>query len=83
MALLENLDRQTKMVMDLNGPEGNAYVILGTAHRIARQMHLHDQWPEIEAEMKSGNYKTLVETFDKYFGDVCDLILPDNWSDYQ
>ncbi len=81
MALIKSNPNQ-KPVMDLNGPDGNAFALLGTAHKLARQLRM-DNWPEIEAEMKSGNYRTLVKAFDKHFGSVVDLILPDNWSDYK
>ena len=55
------------VVIDLTGPEGNAYCLMGYAKKFARQLDLDGD--EIIEEMKSGNYENLVATFDKYFGD--------------
>ncbi len=77
MALIDK--PRSRLVIDLEGPEGNAFALLGKAHRMAKEIGL--DWPSIEAEMTSGTYRTLVLAFDKHFGAVCDLILPNNWSD--
>ena len=55
------------IVIDLTGPEGNAYCLMGYANKFARQLDLDAN--QIIEEMKSGNYENLVTTFDKYFGD--------------
>jgi hypothetical protein len=57
--------RQT--VIDLTGPDGNAYYLLGQAGQYARQLGLDSD--QIITEMKSGNYENLVAVFDHYFGD--------------
>lgn len=80
MALIKR-NLKDKPVIDLNGPQGNAYYLLGTARILARGQRI--DFGPIEAEMTAGNYKHLVETFEKHFGDSIDLILPDNWSSYQ
>lgn len=54
-------------VIDLTGPQGNAFVLMGLAGRYARQLGLDGDM--IIAEMKSGNYENLVQVFDRYFGD--------------
>lgn len=56
-----------EMVIDLTGPEGNAFVLMGYASRFAKQLGLDSK--QIIEEMKSGDYDNLVEVFDKYFGD--------------
>jgi hypothetical protein len=53
--------------MDLTGPEGNAFVLIGTAMKLARQFGYDDEM--IKEQMTSGNYEELVQTFDKYFGE--------------
>ena len=53
-------------VIDLTGPDGNAFVLLGKAKSYARRLGLDGS--EIQAEMMEGDYEHLVETFDKYFG---------------
>ena len=54
-------------VVDLTGPEGNAFFLMGRAHRFARDLGLDGD--AIITEMKSGNYENLVQVFDRYFGD--------------
>jgi hypothetical protein len=54
-------------VIDLTGPQGNAFFLLGQAERYARDLGLDGD--QIITEMKSGNYENLVAVFDHYFGD--------------
>jgi hypothetical protein len=54
-------------VIDLTGPQGNAFFLLGQAEQYARQLGLDGD--AIIAEMQSGNYENLVTVFDRYFGD--------------
>ena len=54
-------------VIDLTGPEGNAFFLMGRAHRFAQDLGLDGD--AIITEMKSGNYENLVQVFDRYFGD--------------
>jgi hypothetical protein len=58
---------QTEIVIDLTGPDGNAFALMGYARRLARQIGI-DPKPIIE-EMMSGNYENLLEVFDRNFGD--------------
>ena len=64
----------TREVIDLGGPQGNAYYLLGRAQNLSKQLDL-----DVEAilkEMKASDYDNLVKVFDKYFGEFVDLILP-------
>ena len=72
MAIL-NEDRRevTKQVIDLAGPQGNAFFLLGTASKLAKQLNLDAE--AITEEMTKRDYDGLVETFDKHFGDYVDL----------
>jgi hypothetical protein len=58
---------QSEIVIDLTGPDGNAFVLMGYAKRLARQIGIEPQ-PIIE-EMMSGDYENLLEVFDRNFGD--------------
>lgn len=58
-------------VIDLTGPMGNAYYLLGRAESLAKQLELDHK--AINEEMKSGDYEHLIATFDKYFGEFVDL----------
>jgi hypothetical protein len=60
-----------RVVIDLTGPQGNAFALLGCATTYARQLELDAE--NIIAEMKSGDYENLVMTFDKYFGEYVTL----------
>jgi hypothetical protein len=55
------------VVIDLTGPDGNAFCLMGYANKFARQLDLDAN--QIIEEMQSGDYENLVATFDKYFGD--------------
>ena len=73
MAILSK-DTYRKPVIDLNGPEGNAFSLLGTAKRYCGYADLSDErTEEILTELKSGDYEHLITTFDKYFGSAIDL----------
>jgi hypothetical protein len=52
--------------IDLTGPDGNAFVLIGTATKLARQLGLDGK--AIQTEMMKGDYEHLVATFDKHFG---------------
>jgi len=56
-----------KLVIDLTGPEGNAFVLLGYAKKLASQLDLN--YDIIRTEMTSSNYENLIQVFDKYFGE--------------
>lgn len=56
--------------IDLNGPEGNAYVLMGYARRLGRQLGFSNNKIEgIIKVMMLTNYEGLLHTFDLYFGD--------------
>ena len=52
--------------INLDGPQGNANVLMATAMNLANQVKLDGD--KIIVEMKSGDYINLVKIFDKYFG---------------
>ena len=65
-----------KVKLDLTGPDGNAFVLLGWAAKTARALgadYLMARFGktanEIQDELMSSDYENLVESFDKYFGD--------------
>ena len=53
--------------IDLTGPEGNAWVLLGYARNYAKQLGLNGD--AISKEMTAGDYENLLAVFDSYFGD--------------
>jgi hypothetical protein len=59
------------ITIDLTGPQGNAFFLLGTATKLARQLDLNEY--EVLNEMKSGDYENLLQVFDRYFGSFVTL----------
>ena len=59
-------------IIDLTGPQGNAFCLMGIARDTARQMGI-DHEPIIE-DMMSGEYEHLLEVFEKHFGTIYTLI---------
>ena len=53
------------IVVDLTGPDGNAFALMGLASRLAKQLGIESPTDE----MMSGDYENLLEVFDKNFGD--------------
>ena len=58
-------------VIDLTGPDGNAFALLAYANRLSRQLGLDGK--KITEEMTKGNYENLVAVFDNYFGEFVTL----------
>jgi len=58
--------RPNQIVIDLTGPDGNAFVLMGYAKRFAKQLGLDSN--KIIDEMTSGDYEHLLEVFDNAFG---------------
>jgi len=63
-----------RIEIDLTGPQGNAYFLMGTASKLGRQLG----WDKDEIEillrqMRRSDYENLVNTFDKYFGNIVTL----------
>ena len=63
--------KQNGITIDLTGPQGNAFYLLGTAKNLAKQLDLDGN--EIMKEMMSGDYENLLQVFDENFGSVVTL----------
>ena len=63
--------KREKLKIDLTAPQGNAFVLLGTAKKLANDLGLDLE--SILEEMCTSDYENLINTFDKYFGEVVDL----------
>jgi hypothetical protein len=57
----------TKIEIDLTGPQGNAFVLLGIAKDLCHKLDL--DWNYVYSEMTSSDYENLVQVMDHYFGD--------------
>ena len=65
--MIRQKSQPSEIVIDLTGPEGNAFSLMARANDFARQLGF-DSGPVIE-EMMSSDYENLISVFDKYFGD--------------
>jgi len=57
----------TPIIIDLTGPEGNAFMLLTYAKKFSED--LGKDYKEIQAQMSSGDYENLIKVFDDAFGD--------------
>jgi len=59
-----------KKIVDLQGPEGNAFFLLGLARILAEAMELKQpDGPAIQHEMLNGDYTHLLKVFKRYFSE--------------
>ncbi len=68
---INEITKPIKREIDLTGPDGNAFALMGYASRFAKQLDLDDK--AILDDMKSGDYEHLLEVFDDNFGDYVDI----------
>ena len=55
----------------LTGPDGNAFMMIGHAGNLAKQLGLDKK--KIQSEMMAGDYENLIRVFDSYFGEYVTL----------
>ena len=60
--------KKDKIEIDLTGPDGNAFVLLGIARDLAIKLDL--DWNYIYTEMTSGDYENLLQVMEHYFGNI-------------
>lgn len=58
-------DKQKKPVLKLTGQDGNAFMILGRALKVAKANKM--DWEKIKTEATSGDYDRLLQTMVNYF----------------
>ena len=61
-------------VIDLQGPQGNAFALMAYADDFLRQMGRRHEFNAMRTEMMSGDYDNLIRIFEKNFGDYVDLV---------
>lgn len=61
---------QSEIIIDLTGPDGNAFALIGYANRFAKQLgYTPQQRGDLTTEMMGSDYENLLEVFDRNFGD--------------
>ena len=66
--MIKKEKESSSIEIDLTGPQGNAYFLLGMAQQLAKQTG--KDHAKIIEEMKSDDYENLLKVFDREFGDV-------------
>lgn len=61
-----------RIEIDISGPDGNAFALLGYANRFAKQIGKDGK--AITTRMKEGDYEHLLKVFDEEFGKYIDLV---------
>ena len=69
--MIKSKKQKLGIEIDLTGPDGNAFVLIGTAGNLAKQLGLDAK--AIRTEMMAGDYENLVNVFDKHFGEFVTL----------
>jgi len=64
-------EKPAERSIDLTGPKGNAYFLLGYAKSLAKDLGRDPK--DITDRMKSGDYENLIEVFEKEFGEYVTL----------
>ena len=72
MAIKSKSEVDIDRIIDLTGPEGNAFCLMGLARRLCKQLDM-DPKPVID-DMKSDDYEHLIQVFDEHFGDFITLV---------
>ena len=63
-----------KQVIDLSGPEGNAFYLMAVVKKTFRRSGASELGDEIVKEMQQGDYQHLLKTFELYLGDHFKLV---------
>ena len=61
-----------KIQIDLCGPGGNAFALLGTCERLAKQLNI--DWEPIKENAISDDYEHLLAVLDEHFGHMIDFV---------
>jgi hypothetical protein len=66
--------KQNGIVIDLTGPQGNAFFLIGTAKKMGRQLGMTPKNIDKMVErMTSGDYEHLLSEFEFEFGSIVTL----------
>ena len=61
-------------VIDLQGPQGNAFALMAYADDFLRQMGRRHEFSAMRTEMMSGDYDNLIRIFEENFGEYVTLV---------
>ena len=64
-------EKQNKLEIDLTGPDGNVFSLIGIGGRLCKQLGLNSEM--FYRQMTSGDYENAVNVFEEYFGNFVTL----------
>ena len=64
--ILNKKKKESILEIDLTGPQGNAFYLLGVANDLSKFFNFDSK--NIQKEMMESDYENLIQVFDKYFG---------------
>lgn len=64
--MIRDKQPQKEIIIDLTGPDGNAFALMAIGRKLARNIGLDEN--KILKEMMKGDYENLLEVFDNHFG---------------
>jgi len=69
--MIRSKQTKSEIVIDLTGPQGNAFNLIALAKNFGKQIGMSDSYiKEIQEKMMSGDYENLIHVFDNEFGSV-------------
>jgi hypothetical protein len=81
MALVINAPQKTKIDVDLEGPDGNAFQLVGIAIGVAKQIGWdRDDIAAFRTKCYSGDYGNVLALVDKNFGDFINLEMSERYA---
>lgn len=68
-------DSQLGLCIDLSGPDGNAFYLMGCAKTYLKAIDYSEQKiADVVKDMLSGDYNNLVSVFEEHLGNIITLI---------
>jgi hypothetical protein len=64
-------EKESKLEIDLTGPDGNVFNLIGIGGRLCKQLGLNSEM--FTRRMMGGDYENALATFEEYFGDYVTL----------
>jgi hypothetical protein len=69
--MIRNKKETREIVIDLTGPQGNAFYLLGVAKDFCKQLGMSAyNTKELLEDMTSSDYEHLIQVFDDNFGSI-------------
>jgi len=69
--MIRSKQPKSEIVIDLTGPQGNAFNLIALAKNFGKQIGMSDSYiKEIQEKMMSDDYENLIKVFDDEFGSV-------------